>query len=242
MTDIKRQNAELLRYQLLRLKEIARQRVTETGLEPKFYLLSQWQSERLAHTHADLLQNPRYQPAMEFFLEELYGPKDFTRRERDIERVYSSMVRLLPANLLHTLAMAIELNALSYELDARMVHVLAEDLGIDRPITEQTYAQAYRRCNNYAPRKRQIELIGLVGEDLDKAVASPLVYMTLRLVKKPAQLAGFGKLQEFLEQGFRAFRHTRGARVFLDLIVSREMEILERLHSAHPRPFTLPTG
>jgi toxin YoeB len=52
-------------------------------MERELGILRRWQSARLAHTHADLLHSPRYQPAADFFLNELYGDRDFRQREQD---------------------------------------------------------------------------------------------------------------------------------------------------------------
>jgi hypothetical protein len=59
----------------------------------------------------------------------------------------------------------------------------------------------------------------------------------LALAAKPARVAGFGELQEFLERGFDAFRHMGGAAEFLQTVETREKAILERLFAGHPRPF-----
>ena len=39
-----------------------------------------WQAARLERTHSDLLASPRYRAATRFFLDELYGSKDFSQR------------------------------------------------------------------------------------------------------------------------------------------------------------------
>lgn len=235
----KTESAALLLYQLARNKELQRTRVTGPELPPELCLLRRWQSARLARTYADLIEDPRYQPATAFFLNELYGDKDFSQRDHDIERVYPVMIRTLPASVLYSLAMAMELKALSYELDARLMRVLVEEFDAIHHLTEAVYAESYRFCNNYNERKRQIELIGRLGSDLDKIVFKPYVYATLRLVRTPAQFAGFGEFQAFLEQGFTAFRHMRGAGPFLNTIINREMMILDRIYTGHPAPFQL---
>ena len=60
-------------------------------------LLREWQSERLAHTHADLLADRRFGPACRFFLSDVYAARDFSQRDHDIERMYNSMRLVLPA-------------------------------------------------------------------------------------------------------------------------------------------------
>ena len=230
------QSARLLLEQLNHLKQLQDKNIIN-HTSPEQRLLKQWQSERLQRTHADLLHNPRYKPAVEFFLEELYGNKDFSRRDSDVERAAPLLIKTMPANVLHTLAMGIELNVLSHELDAKLLQVLIQDLGVKEQITETVYAKAYRLCDNYAQRARQIELIDILGKDLDRAVHNPFVYAAVLMSKGPAHLAGFGQLHEFIESGFKAFRHMGGSQEFLQTIVGREQQILDRTYSGHPHPF-----
>ena len=66
--------AQLQRSQALHNEGVA-------DIEYELSRLRRWQSTRLARTHADVLHNPRYRPAAEFFLDELYGDRDFRQRE-----------------------------------------------------------------------------------------------------------------------------------------------------------------
>ena len=51
----------------------------------------------------------------------------------------------------------------------------------------------------------------------------------LKMMRGPAQLAGLGELQSFLERGFTAFRSMDSARVFLDTIIERERALSRQL-------------
>ena len=79
--------------------------------------VKQWQAQRLTRTHRRLLEDPRYAAAARFFLDDLYGAKDFTRRDAELARLVPTMVRLLPDAALETIADAIEMDALSERLD-----------------------------------------------------------------------------------------------------------------------------
>ena len=68
-----------------------------------------------------LLADARYGPAARFFLSDLYGPKDFPERDDEIERIPADAGQALPLSGLTTLALAIELDALSEDLDAGMI-------------------------------------------------------------------------------------------------------------------------
>src|SRR4051812_6232019 len=82
--------------------------------------LRRFQSLRMARTHADLLADAKSRAAAQFFLNDLYGTEDLTRRDADLERVVPAMERVLPATALKTVAEAIALDALSEKLDAAM--------------------------------------------------------------------------------------------------------------------------
>ena len=100
-----------------RLRESAK---ADPELEAARQRLRAWQAVRLARTHADLLASPSMGPAATFFLTDLYGSKDLTRLDADVRRVVPTTKRLLPAAGLETVADAIELEALSEELDLAM--------------------------------------------------------------------------------------------------------------------------
>ncbi len=210
------------------------------GVEQEFSRLRRWQSARLARTHADLLHNPRYQPAAEFFLEELYGDRDFRQREHDLARIMPMMNRILPAGVLHTAALALELNALSYELDAEMTRLLIADGHFRHELDEAAYVAAYRCCARYELRRQQIDLVEQLGQDLEKIVRKHLIHTALKLAKTPARLAGVGELHRFLDAGFHAFRHMGAdAGTFVAIISRRERAIMEQISAGHLHPLEL---
>ena len=89
-------------------------------------------------------------------------------------------------------------------------------------ITAHEYGVAWRACGEPASRQRQIDLTMAVGESLDKLTRKPLLRQTLKLMRGPAQMAGLGALQSFLETGFDTFRAMRGAAEFLAIVKQRE--------------------
>lgn len=199
--------------------------------------LGQWQARRLRHTYADLAADSRYCAAIRFFESELYGGGDFSQRDADLARVVPLMVRMLPETVIATIADAVELNALSHELDASLVGHLAST---DGALTVPAYCNAYRAMGCRAERERQIALIADVGGALDGHVRRPLVRGALAMMRKPAHLAGFGMLHAFLQRGFDAFRAMRGARDFLDTVVAREMALMQRILAGETAPFPDP--
>lgn len=209
------------------------------GIEQELSLLRRWQSARLARTHADLLRSPLYRPAAEFFLDELYGDRDLSQVERDLARIVPMMARVLPAAVLHTAGLALELNALSHELDARMTRTLIAEFD-PHELNETVYVAVYRHCASYEQRYRQIDLTERLGRDLQAIVPKRIIHAALKLARTPARLAGLGELHRFLEAGFHAFHHMgTNAGAFVTTIISREHAILERIRTGHPRPLEL---
>jgi hypothetical protein len=195
--------------------------------------LKAWQSQRLERTYADFSAQPRYRAATSFFISDLYGAKDFSSRDQAMLRILPVMSRMLPQSAVETAALAIELEALSEELD----HALAAALE-PGPITEAAYAQAYRASGTREDRERQVELIEATGRRLDTLVGRPMVERMLKLMRRPARMAGLADLQDFLENGFVAFRAMQGADAFLAAVKRREMQILNRLFSGAEKPFS----
>ena len=222
-------DAKSLRKQLERLKAL---RGPNAASPPRLAELKAWQAARLTATYADISSQPRYRAATTFFIDDLYGPKDFSGRDAAMLRIFPVMTRVLPASAVETAALAIELEALSEALDQQTAAALAPG-----PITEATYAEAYR-VTAPADRHRQIDLIIAVGDRLDQLVRKPLVSRTLKLMRNPARLAGMSDLQDFLERGYAAFRDMGGASEFLATARAREERTLNRLFSREPDPFS----
>ena len=124
-----------------------------------------WQCKRLLVTHQHMYQQKRFKPAVEFFINELYGPYDFSQRDKDIARIVPKMSKFLPEKALQSLASALHLNTLSFELDFDLARKL-----VNTEINRDTYASAYVSCDNIANRQQQIDYIRTLGHDLADVV------------------------------------------------------------------------
>ena len=222
---------DLLLAELDRSADLRARFAEDAAFGERRALLRAWQAARLAQTHRDLLESRRFHDAAQFFLIDLYGPKDLSRHVEDVRRILPLMTKMLPDSGLETVAHAMELNVLSESLDGAMV----EALGEKTPITEASYAAAYRTVGRAEDRQRQIDLIALLGEALDRLTHQRLIGMALKVMRKPAEIAGLGELQGFLERGYRAFGAMRGgAGEFVSIVVSRERAISEALLAGEP--------
>ena len=226
-------NRELVRPHLDALRQLRGQPQNDAAFARRLDDVKRWQHGRLGRTYADLSADARYGPAAAFFLDDLYGVKDFSRRDEEMLRIYPTLVKLLPTSTVETVDLALALDALSEAFDQDMARALPGNA----PITDASYAEAFRQVGREAERRRQVELVGEVGRRLDLVVKKPFIATTLRILRKPAYMAGLGDLHEFLDHGLNAFRHMQGADEFLAIIRRRETTIMTRIFARHPAPF-----
>jgi hypothetical protein len=189
--------------------------------------LRAFQAARLERTYADLLVDPEYAPACRFFLSDVYAARDFTSRDQDLERFYELLARLLPAEMLRLVADTVLLNRMTADLDLSLRQQLDALVGPQGEITWESYGEGYRRCDNYAERRRQIDLTaGVIGE-VSAGAHLPLVGLTLKVAGLPARRAGWGEIHDYLQRGQRAFAPIRRVQPFIDAIRARELAILD---------------
>jgi hypothetical protein len=199
-------------------------RAADVALARRVTHIKRYQQARFALTYADLLAAPRYAGAARFFLDDLYGPGDFSQRDAQFVRIVPGLVRLFPAEVVATVEALTALHALSEQLDSEMARHVE-----DQPLTAATYVSAWRRTGQATSRQRQVELMFNVGRALDVYTHRPLLRHSLRAMRIPARAAGLAALQVFLERGFDTFRGLRGADEFLTQIVKREHSLAASL-------------
>jgi len=226
-----------LLFDLQHSAEAQQQSLPGKDLENRLAMLRQWQSRRLAYTYADLLEDGQYRSACQFFLSDIYAPRDFSQRDHDAEHLHGLLARYLPEPMLRLLADTIRLNQLTNRLDQQLLHALFEDLGVTRQITPQTYAAGYRICDNHAERKEQIELLTSVLDEAAHGARRPVFAISLRLARFPAYHAGWFELYDFLDRGYTACKSMKNVSKFVSTIHQREMNILQSIFAGAPDPF-----
>ena len=218
--------SEILAH-LRRVDAERRHRLAAPGLAAKVDAIKHYQQRRFAVTYADLLTSDRYGPAARFFLEELYGPRDFSRRDSQFAKVVPAIVRLFPGDVVDTVSALAELHGLSEMLDTAM--------GVALPsadVDATAYARAWQRSSYPAQREQQVALTVNLGRTLDQLTRKALLRSSLRMMRRPALAAGLGDLQSLLERGFDAFAIMRGAQEFLAIVEARERSLADRLFAA----------
>jgi hypothetical protein len=215
---------------LVHLQSVADERAAraaEPGLQARVLAVKAYQQARFRRGYADLLRDTRYREAATFFLEELYGPGDFSERDTQFARIVPAMVRMFSDDIIATVEALAGLHALSERLDSRM--------GVHLPspaVTRASYVAAWQAVGDPDGRREQIRLTLRVGTSLDRLTRNPVLRHTLRLMRGPARAAGLATLQSFLERGFDTFRQMRGAQPFLDIVSQREEALRQRLFAA----------
>ena len=200
-------------------------RLATPGLEARVVEIKKYQQRRFCHTYADMLESRRYGAAARFFLDELYGPTDFTQRDHQFARVVPALVKLFPQQIVDTVGALAALHALSEALDTQMgLHLSSMPAAMPAPVpvTRDAYLRAWQATGRVADREEQIRLTLSVASQLDRLTRNMLIRKSLQLMRRPAQAAGLADLQQFLERGFATFRAMKGAAEFIATIQVRE--------------------
>jgi hypothetical protein len=205
-------------------------RAANPALAARTVALKAFQQQRFRLTYADLLAHARYGGASRFFLDELYGPRDFSQRDAQFQRIVRPLVRLFPAEVVATVSHLAQLHALSESLDTHMAQCLLNA----EALSPASYVAAWVQVGRPEARRAQIELTLQVGRSLDAYTAKPLLRHALRMMRGPAAAAGLRELQTFLECGFDTFRGMRGADEFLGTVRSRETQWGATLFAGDP--------
>ena len=217
-------------------------RLATPGLEARVVEIKTYQQRRFCHTYADMLESRRYGAASRFFLDELYGPTDFTQRDQQFARVVPALVTLFPQQIVDTVGALAALHALSEALDTQMgLHLSSMPAATPVPVTRDAYRRAWQATGRAADRAEQIRLTVSVASQLDRLTRNVLIRKSLQLMRRPAQAAGLADLQQFLERGFATFRDMKGAAGFITAIQVREAALAALLFSAATHGNELPS-
>lgn len=228
----------------LRAVQTLQEMALDAKLLPLIQGIQAWQTLRMQSTHQAHMNNPNTAPALAFFVEQIYGPEDFSQRDAQIKRVVPKMHRYLPSKALLSLESALRLHALSYELDyvlalelkkhvttANRQFVASGQTDVNKRviINQQTYAAAFVSGQNGHLRQEQISLLEELGNNLIDAVSIKGVAMMLALSKHPARMKGLQTLHLFLQDGYKAFKKIPNSQAFMSEIVSKEAHLVASL-------------
>ncbi len=223
--------SEAIRFQLARvqhLREATRQGPLLTALKA----VKGFQARRFKGTYSDFLRDPRYAPATQFFLDELYGEHDFTERDQQFGRIAGAIERLFPDAVGQLAVDLAETHALTETLDHQMAeHWASAPAGLS---PEANYIRCWRLTGLPADRARQLAVVQHMGAELQRLTRMKSLLFALKMMRQPAQAAGLGALQQFLERGFQAFAHMRDSSRLMEAIAERESAWIEHLFRDDP--------
>jgi hypothetical protein len=218
---------QVIRKDLERVSALRAARAADAGLSRRVAAVKRHQHLRFSYDYAGLMESPRYGAATRFFLDDLYGPADFADRDAQFGRVVTAMARLLPGEVMHTVAQLAELHALSEGLDQQMAQALMAD-----DVDERSYRAAWHVVDRRDQRETQLNLLLAIGLALDRHTNSPLLGATLRIMRGPAKAAGLAQLQSFLQRGLAAFSAMNGAQEFLETINANERRVINEMFAS----------
>ena len=197
------------------------------------------QARRFRGTYADLMASPMFGPAARFFLEELYSDTDYTDRDQQFGRIAGTLQTVFPQPVVNTAVALAVLHAQTEELDQDMGRAwLAHEDGANAAHDAARYTAVWRAVGQRHARQQQLQRVLAMGNDLARLTRTPGLRMMLRMMRGPANAAGMGALQKFLEAGFDTFgqlaRQRGGVEQFLATIEQREQAQMDLLFDADP--------
>lgn len=197
------------------------------------HTVKQMQAQRFAGTYQDLLHSASYAACANFFLEELYSAKNFAERDAQFARIAGALQRTFPEQVVATAVALAELHNLTEELDLAMALNWQLQPGVP---SAQAYVLAWRAVGRREDRLWQLNTVLAIGQELGYLTRKPGLRIMLKMMRKPAQLAGLGSLQSFLEAGFDTFaglaRNNGTVSSFLETVKEREADWIARLFDA----------
>jgi len=197
--------------------------------------IKSFQSRRFAGTYGDLLSSKDFSGAARFFMEELYSDRDFSSRDAQFGRIASAIETFFPKQVVSTAVALAELHALTEDLDHEMATQWAK-LSQAEYTEGERYARTWLAVGRRSDRAKQLSEVLQVGAELERLTQKPGLRTLLRMMRRPAEMAGLSDLQLFLENGFDTFadfsRKKSHTNEFLETINTRESTWLDTLFLA----------
>ena len=233
-------NAEIIREAVSQVSELRAQQAANPPLKAAVQAVKSFQSRRFAGTYADLLAGGSFQAAARFFLDELYCDKDFTERDSQFGRIAGALQAVFPQQVVGTAVSLAQLHARTEELDHAMAdHWCSHASASSATLSEAArYRLAWQAVGQRDQREGQLTAVQDLGRELARLTRLPGLRMMLKMMRRPAQLAGLASLQAFLESGFDTFaemsKRQKASEVFLAIVAERETALLALLFDGDP--------
>jgi hypothetical protein len=192
--------------------------------------IQRYQVARMRATHEALFRSPVYGPLCEFFVADLYGPREVgLAREATLRSLGRVLKPVLPAWIFDGAIGLIDLQSLSAQLDDRLARTLFS-AGCSSHFSSEEFEAAYFRCDDYADRTHQIALSESCTSfafELSRQRSTGLLLSTARRLQRHASV---DSLIAVLERGHRAFGHVGEIGPFLAAMRVGETTYLDGIY------------
>jgi hypothetical protein len=223
--------ADNFRAQIRRSNELHDEYLQDAEFLENYDRFTHWQLEYLLPLFSDLHAQEGYAEAIDFVISDLAGI-GISGRDQDLERAAPAITTMLPFRALQTIATAAEMNARILDVNMKICRQLSVGVELPPHLSETEYCIACREASSLDECLGIVRLVGGLGRSLKTLVKIPLIGITLRAMRVPAYAAGFGALQDFLQNGYLTFRQIPDIEHFLGEIEHRALEIFERIYTA----------
>jgi hypothetical protein len=219
-----------IREAIDRVSELRQISGQKAGLSRALSEVKGWQAKRFSNTYRDLLASPVYSGCATFFLEELYSERDYSHRDAQFAKVAVAIERAFPVQVIDIAVTLAELHRTTEELDLQMAQSWQCQ---EQQSPYGRYIQSWRSVGQRDKRECQLNTVLEIGRQLTALTRKRSLRVLLKMMRRPAELAGLGDLQVFLEVGFDRFsqltRNTEAVNEFLRIIQTSESQWINTL-------------
>jgi hypothetical protein len=127
------------------------------------------------------------------------------------------------------LVFLLDLHELTEELDNLLVAKLIE-MGVENKITLSDYNRAYRLCDNYDERLKQLDMIIECFHNTHQISSHWYIGLLIKSVKLMAGPLALNSLLNSLDKGYSIMRKIKDIHVFTDQLFNKELERLNRIY------------
>jgi hypothetical protein len=228
-------SANIIRDAVGRVAHLRAQAHARPNLSAAILDVKQFQSARFAATYSDLLNSKDFSGPTRFFLTELYSANDYAVRDAQFARIAGALQTFFPDQVVATAVSLAQLHVLTEEMDFEMALAWlgVESVGVPACDSVCKYVKSWANVDRRQDRERQLSVVITVGKELVRLTRTRGLRIMLRMMHRPANVAGLASLQSFLESGFDTFAAMASingtAQTFLDTICERESKWINLL-------------
>lgn len=181
-----------------------------------------FQIKHIESSNQDFIKDSNAKGALNFFLDEIYGIKDLSKRDEEVERFIFTMEKLISKDTLEVIFNAVNLNLITETLDNSLA------LQLKPNFTEEDYKKAYIQSSK-EQRLEQVEIIEKLGTSLSSLVKIPFLGMLMKTMTIPAKAQNVYNLHLFLQKGLEVFKSTRNANSIIHTVATREKDYINQM-------------